>query len=321
MISRKAFTLIELLVVIAIIAILAAILFPVFAQAKTAAKKTAYISNIKQCGTGVQIYLADYDDVWPLAMGARPENGTWGVGVAHPVPADALEPASTNGVPWASAGRQNMANTMWANSCQPYMKNYGLLQNPNAPGVVTVAAGVADVHTSKGKNVLSGIQMNGFLHSYSGTAIESVSIVPAFWYVQKLNMVGRNFSSPALNCGGPTSGLTPVDCRFNPGGPPSSTFGPGGAGVNSLFYVADFTTTVWLYDKKMVVGRADSSAKIAPVGTVIAPAAQAFPGLADPWGNVTATGAPGGLWACDSTFAGQAAASNYICYFRPDRTR
>lgn len=63
--SSKAFTLIELLVVIAIIAILAAILFPVFAQAKTAAKKTAELSNMKQLGTAIQIYLADNDDVYP----------------------------------------------------------------------------------------------------------------------------------------------------------------------------------------------------------------------------------------------------------------
>jgi len=58
---KKAFTLIELLVVIAIIAILAAILFPVFAQAKAAAKKTAALSNLKQNGTAVLMYTADYD--------------------------------------------------------------------------------------------------------------------------------------------------------------------------------------------------------------------------------------------------------------------
>ena len=61
--SSKAFTLIELLVVIAIIAILAAILFPVFAQAKKAAKQAVSISNLKQLGTSLQIYLADNDDV------------------------------------------------------------------------------------------------------------------------------------------------------------------------------------------------------------------------------------------------------------------
>ena len=54
--NKRAFTLIELLVVIAIIAILAAILFPVFAQAKAAAKKTADLNNVKQIGTGLIMY-------------------------------------------------------------------------------------------------------------------------------------------------------------------------------------------------------------------------------------------------------------------------
>ena len=61
---RKAFTLIELLVVIAIIAILAAILFPVFAQAKAAAKRSACLSNMKQVGTGLYLYAGDYDDTF-----------------------------------------------------------------------------------------------------------------------------------------------------------------------------------------------------------------------------------------------------------------
>ncbi|MDH4388269.1 MAG: prepilin-type N-terminal cleavage/methylation domain-containing protein [Fimbriimonas sp.] len=68
---RRAFTLIELLVVIAIIAILAAILFPVFAQAKLAAKKTKSLSNVKNLGTAFQIYLGDNDDVTPSIFGTN----------------------------------------------------------------------------------------------------------------------------------------------------------------------------------------------------------------------------------------------------------
>src|ERR687896_603189 len=59
---KKAFTLIELLVVIAIIAILAAILFPVFAQAKLAAKQATSLSNVKQFALGAIMYQGDYDD-------------------------------------------------------------------------------------------------------------------------------------------------------------------------------------------------------------------------------------------------------------------
>jgi prepilin-type N-terminal cleavage/methylation domain-containing protein/prepilin-type processing-associated H-X9-DG protein len=63
---RRAFTLIELLVVIAIIAILAAILFPVFAQAKLAAKKTSDLSEVKQLTLGSVMYTNDYDDTFQV---------------------------------------------------------------------------------------------------------------------------------------------------------------------------------------------------------------------------------------------------------------
>ncbi len=66
---RSGFTLIELLVVIAIIAILAAILFPVFAQAREKARQTACLSNLKQIGLAMQTYTIDYDSKWPRADG------------------------------------------------------------------------------------------------------------------------------------------------------------------------------------------------------------------------------------------------------------
>ena len=100
---KKAFTLIELLVVIAIIAILAAILFPVFTQAKAAAKTTATLSNQKQMGLAFQMYSNDADDVFvPLCV----EN-----------PTDIRDYESS-----------------WIYMLQPYAKNTRLFFSPNAKG-------------------------------------------------------------------------------------------------------------------------------------------------------------------------------------------
>lgn len=95
---RSGFTLIELLVVIAIIAILAAILFPVFAQAKAAAKKSVSISNFKQVGLGQMMYSNDYDDVFVLRE---------------------IVDASGNGIP----PRQTWAPLTWREMTTPYIKN------------------------------------------------------------------------------------------------------------------------------------------------------------------------------------------------------
>ena len=70
--SRPGFTLIELLVVIAIIAILAAILFPVFARAREAARGTSCRSNLKQLGSAIQMYTQDYDELMPIERTTNP---------------------------------------------------------------------------------------------------------------------------------------------------------------------------------------------------------------------------------------------------------
>lgn len=102
--KRCAFTLIELLVVIAIIAILAAILFPVFAQAKVAAKKTQDLSNVKQLGTMIMLYAGDYDDRYPLTS----------------------FPAKGNN---------------WPMQCQPYVKNWGIFRSPGDASTLWPPAG------------------------------------------------------------------------------------------------------------------------------------------------------------------------------------
>ena len=110
---KKAFTLIELLVVIAIIAILAAILFPVFAQAKAAAKKTQCLSNMKQIGTALTLYVSDADGGYP----------TWNDCVADLYGSPAVTPTICNGT--------NVYNNnwYWDSTLLPYVKSGNTGQN------------------------------------------------------------------------------------------------------------------------------------------------------------------------------------------------
>jgi len=101
--KQRGFTLIELLVVIAIIAILAAILFPVFARAREAARKTQCTSNMRQLATGIALYLTDYDQRYPMA-------GWWDQGNL-------------------SAGQD------WQNTIYPYVKNANLFWCPSSSDI------------------------------------------------------------------------------------------------------------------------------------------------------------------------------------------
>lgn len=111
--SNRAFTLIELLVVIAIIAILAAILFPVFAQAKAAAKRTATLSNTKQMALAVTMYASDYDDMVVPIWQDWPE-GLFAIQLLYPYTKniDLVWDAAT-GIPNIAGGRPMTSTNQW----------------------------------------------------------------------------------------------------------------------------------------------------------------------------------------------------------------
>jgi prepilin-type N-terminal cleavage/methylation domain-containing protein/prepilin-type processing-associated H-X9-DG protein len=109
---KRGFTLIELLVVIAIIAVLAAILFPVFSQAKDAAKKTSCLSNLKQMGTAFALYLNDSDGVYPTC-----DNDMAKIEGKPPEP----ETPEADGPPERD----------WTITTQPYIKNFDILRCPS----------------------------------------------------------------------------------------------------------------------------------------------------------------------------------------------
>lgn len=148
----KAFTLIELLVVIAIIAILAAILFPVFAQAREKARQTSCASNLKQLATAFLMYSADYDE-----MAIRTFYGN--------------SPSRTL--------------CSWPVFTQPYIKNYDIFKCPSVPG--TLGATPGTMLTPGGCGTLGNGLSNSYLYNlYIGgnrdvgsgaTAIDTISTV------------------------------------------------------------------------------------------------------------------------------------------------
>jgi len=111
---KKGFTLIELLVVIAIIAILAAILFPVFAQAREAARKTSCLSNERQISIGILSYCQDYDERYPWAIQSNYTGSNRGL----------------RDKPW---GIWYQYQWGWNHSVLPYIKNVQVFLCPSAP--------------------------------------------------------------------------------------------------------------------------------------------------------------------------------------------
>ena len=123
--GRRAFTLIELLVVIAIIAILAAILFPVFARARENARRSSCMSNLKQIALGIMQYTQDYDEKLPLMM-TRPS----GSGSFLP----------------------NTDEHGWSEYVQPYLKSLQIYQCPSDPYPPAAAGDNGYGYTDYGMN-------------------------------------------------------------------------------------------------------------------------------------------------------------------------
>lgn len=150
--AQKGFTLIELLVVIAIIAILAAILFPVFAQARESARTSSCASNLKQTALAVMQYIQDYDERF-VAAEYEMAPGSAGYNVADR--------------PW---GPWRALHIGWDKAVQPYTKNHQIFHCPSASDGPDINNGTVDDSARTGANqYFLNKQLAGDpIHTYTG---------------------------------------------------------------------------------------------------------------------------------------------------------
>ncbi len=169
---KPGFTLIELLVVIAIIAILAAILFPVFAQARSKARQAAGTSNAKQVALAINMYVQDYDERWPRAGWECQTN------------------ADDPSIP---PGAENACGaTSWQNVTAPYHKNGGIFVSPGDASQPDFTWG-PDMHMTDGNESLL---INDLLsHDMPTTAAGYCDVTNQVHYSTGLSLASVN--SPA----------------------------------------------------------------------------------------------------------------------------
>ena len=180
-----AFTLIELLVVIAIIAILAAILFPVFAQARDKARQTACLSNLKQQGLAMMQYVQDYDETYPHNNGL----------------------AAFNEYP--DFNRKNQTynfNLHWQQQIYPYHKSWGIYlcpsdENPSAPKIDNAGLSGYRPPTESSYAINSHLMQTGQNGATPGALPESFLAAPASTYLISETSGNLEFFGYGGSCG------------------------------------------------------------------------------------------------------------------------
>jgi prepilin-type N-terminal cleavage/methylation domain-containing protein len=241
---KRAFTLIELLVVIAIIAILAAILFPVFAQAKVMAKKASDLSNNKQIMTSTLMYGTDNDDLFPFQTGALSTTGAWGYNTGSTlatgqmlVPYNYTTLALTTPLVQYSQG-------FAMNTVQPYAKSYPIMVSPG--GTTDPYGAPAAAITATPTNYVTQkitYAYNGLLSGYNTSSINSPATVPVWTSMNgSLAASGWGEANPQLNCPTPA-----VPCNYVPSA--NNTCAPLGNGTKSVIAVMATSLPLWVFNQ------------------------------------------------------------------------
>lgn len=264
---RPGFTLIELLVVIAIITILAAILFPVFAQAREKARQTSCLSNAKQLSLGINMYVQDFDETMPFACGYYAPAGGW----MWPYVGDSPADARSSNTQWV-----NGMGGYWFNLIQPYTKNGQIARCPTASALSTLAGPFQKTPYDM------SMTFNGLLWGYPLAGVLNPTDVPTVWEGTGTTWFrGYVAVQPVLVCQDATQPCvyqpTSASCSANVNGQVSTGF--------------TVTPTAWVHNKGQVWTYVDGHAKWRRLGE-----GKGNSYKRSPWSTYSATGAPTGSW-------------------------
>jgi prepilin-type N-terminal cleavage/methylation domain-containing protein len=285
---RTGFTLIELLVVIAIIAILAAILFPVFAQAREKARAATCLSNEKQTTTATLMYSQDYDEQFPFAFGYYPTIG-WMYPYVGDVPYNWECANGSCGPNWTT-----MMQGYWANSIQPYTKNFGVYMCPSAATLSTLTAAQGANAPAPEKTSLT---YNGLLMAVPQAAVAVPAQLPMFTEsIGAAYFKGFCTANPVLICRNPAAPCTYVYGSAN------------GANNGETSQPFQFTGRAGVHGKGQSWAYTDGHVKFKTLSLGVT--SGGTNPLNEPWSRYTT----------DEKLAGYWVLNGHVNYFRPDNT-
>lgn len=252
------------------------LLAPIMAQLRPADEEICF-ARVRTIAYGMQMYLADYDETFPLAFGRDPViNWLWNF--LHPVPHD-WRPGTVSLYPAFAS--------MWANAILPYLRS-PVANTPTAydwlrcPSVRPYRISGLDYTTARRRPAYATYTYNGLLHQYALALVENPATVPLVWEGRgRRAAFGYALSNPVLQCDIPN--LAPL-CRYNASCQPSGW-------PRGVMFALD--GSIWIHPKGVLFAFVDGHVEWRRLGLVVGGATN--PNY-DPFTNYNAQGIPSASW-------------------------